>query len=228
MVSNKVFVIFVRYKMSDMKFFKRLFPHKALPERTMVPDEIIRHYPEPQKDLESIIQLVPSTCEVLYQHIWHSYIPKDWKFWAMDLMENGFESYGVIELAGMDLNQDDAGLNYLVEKVLMELGVPVDQEVFNSAYIMSVARDVLLGNRTAKNGFDLLSSTAIKTNYCQTFMDFYYWLDSADEARYSTYGDHGLRYDNTEEWMYQFFEKLVKANPKYCPMPEHWCNCTTI
>lgn len=139
MVSNKVFVTFVRYKMSDMKFFKRLFPHKALPERTMVPDEIIRHYPEPQKNLESIIQLVPSTCEVLYQHIWHSYIPKDWKFWAMDL------------------NQDDAGLNYLVETVLMELGVPVDQEVFNSAYIMSVARDVLLGNRTAKNGFDLLS-----------------------------------------------------------------------
>ena len=147
MVSNKVFVIFVRYKMSDMKFFKRLFPHKALPERTMVPDEIIRHYPEPQKNLESIIQLVPSTCEVLYQHIWHSYIPKDWKFWAMDL------------------NQDDAGLNYLVETVLMELGVPVDQEVFNSAYIMSVARDVLLGNRTAKNGFDLLSEAAKKRGF---------------------------------------------------------------
>ena len=209
--------------MSDMKFFKRLFPHKALPERTMVPDEIIRHYPEPQKNLESIIQLAPSTCGVLYQHIWHSHVPKDWKFRAMDLMENGFESYGVVQMAGMDLNPDDAGLNYLVETVLIELGIPIDRDVFNSAYIMSVARDVLLGNRTAKNGFDLLSDTAIKTNYCQTFMDFYYWLDSAEETRYSTYEDHGLRFDNTEERMHQYFEKLVKANPKYCPMTGDWC-----
>lgn len=27
----------------------------------------------------------------------------------------------------------------------------------------------------------------------------------------------GLRMDNVNEWAHQFFEKLVKANKKYCP-----------
>ena len=38
-----------------------------------------------------------------------------------------------------------------------------------------------------------------------------------DEVAYYTVKGSGLRMDNVNEWMHQFFEKLVKANEKYCP-----------
>ena len=72
----------------------------------MVPDEYIKQYPEPQEVLQKILDIVPGTGYLLYQYTKHSNISKEWKFWAMDLMENGLGTPSVIQLAGEDLDMD--------------------------------------------------------------------------------------------------------------------------
>jgi hypothetical protein len=80
---------------------------------------------------------------------------------------------------------------------------------------MSISEEVVRGERTARSGFEVLSRAAIDTFYQEPFYNFYLWLDRADEVAYYTVKGSGLRIDNVEEWMHQYFEKLVKANPKY-------------
>ena len=209
-----------------MKLFKRLFRVKettreetVIPKETVVPDELIRLYPQPSEQLQRILQAVPETGILLYLYTKHCNISKEWKFWAMDLMENGLETPGVIQLAGEDLDKDYGAFTNLLESIFRELGIDVNQEVFYCAYVLSIAQDVLRGERTAYDGFEVLSRAAIETNYAQPFGDFYDWVIKADQIFFRSVNESGLRIDNVEEWMHQYFEKLVKANPKYCRKP---------
>ena len=46
-------------------------------------------------------------------------------------------------------------------------------------------------------------------------MDFYYLEDVAELIRDGIYGsnrDGSMQKENIEEWMYQYFEKLIKIN----------------
>ena len=199
-----------------MNLLKRLFHSNATPEETVVPDEFIKQYPEPSEKLQSILHTLPYTGSLLYQYTKHCNISKEWKFWAMDLIENGLETPGVIQLAGEDLDLEYSAFSYLLETVFRELGIDVNQEVFYCSYVLCIAQDVLRGERTANSGFEVLFRAAIETNFTQPFLDFYDWFNKADDAVYFTIIGSGLRWDNVEEWMHQFFEKLVKANPKYC------------
>ena len=63
------------------------------PMETVVPDELIKHYPEPSEKLQAILQKVPDTGKVLYRFIMQNGISKESKYWAMDMMENGFETH---------------------------------------------------------------------------------------------------------------------------------------
>ena len=199
-----------------MKLLDRLFHPKATPEETVVPDEFIKQYPEPSEQLQKILQIIPGTGNLLYQYIKHCNISKELKFWAMDLIENGLETPGVIQLAGEDLDLEYSAFSYLLETVFRELSIDVNQEVFYCSYVLCIAQDVLRGERTANSGFEVLFRAAIETNFTQPFLDFYDWFNKADDAVYFTIIGSGLRWDNVEEWMHQFFEKLVIANPKYC------------
>lgn len=185
-------------------------------EETMVPDELIKQYPQPSEQLQRILQALPETGILLYLYTKHCNISKEWKFWAMDLMENGLQTPGVIQLAGEDLDKDYEAFTNLLESIFRELGVDVNHEVFYCAYVLSIAQDVLRGERTAYDGFEVLSRAAIETNYAQPFRDFYDWEIKADEIVYRSENGSSLRIDNVEEWMHQYFEKLVKANSKYC------------
>jgi len=199
-----------------MKLLDRLFHPKATPKETVVPDEFIKQYPEPSEKLQSILQTLPYTGSLLYQYTKHCNISKEWKFWAMDLMENGLETPGVIQLAGEDLDLDYWAFTTLLETIFRELGIGVNQEVFYCSYVLCIAQEVLRGERTANRGFEVLSKAAIETNYTQPFWDFYDWYYKADEILFIPVNGSGLLIDNVEEWMHQYFEKVVKANPKYC------------
>ena len=199
-----------------MILFDKLFHSKATPQETVVPDEYIKQYPEPQEVLQKILDIVPGTGYLLYQYTKHSNISKEWKFWAMDLMENGLGTPSVIQLAGEDLDMDYWSFSNLLETVFQELGIEVNQEVFHCAYVLNIAQEVLQGGRTARSGFELLSQATIDTGYKEPFYDFFCWLDNVDELEYYTIKGSGLHKGNEEEWMKQFFEKLVKVNPKYC------------
>jgi len=199
-----------------MNFLKRLVHSKATPEETVVPDEYIKKYPEPSEKVQELLQRVPSTGKMLYQYIRHTSISKEWKYWAFELLEKGIETPGIIQLAGEDLEMFPTEFAELLETLFKELDVEISQEIAYCSYVMSIAEEVIRGERTARSGFEDLGRAAIDTDYQEPFYDFYCWLDCIDEVAYYTVKGSGLRTDNVNEWTHQFFEKLVKANEKYC------------
>ena len=199
-----------------MIFLERLFHLKATPEETVVPDEYIKKYPEPSEKVQELLQRVPRTGKMLYQYIRHTSISKEWKYWAFELLEKGIETPGIIQLAGEDLDMFPTEFAELLETLFKELDVEISQEIAYCSYVMSIAEEVIRGERTAKSGFKVLSKAASDTDFQGPFYNFFIWEDCTDEVDFLTIKGSGLRKDNVEEWMHQFFEKLVKANPKYC------------
>lgn len=187
------------------------------PKETVVPDELIKHYPEPSERLQGLLLKAPSTGKMLYQYFQHRVISMDWKYWATDLLENGIETPGIIQLAGEDLDMFPTEFTELLDTVFKELDVEINQETAYCSYAMSIAEEVIRGERTARSGFEILSRAAIDTDYQEPFYDFYFWLDCIDEITCYTVKGSGLRMDNVNEWTHQFFEKLIEANEKYCP-----------
>ena len=181
-----------------------------------MPDEYIKKYPEPSEKVQELLQRVPSTGKMLYQYIRHTSISKEWKYWAFELLEKGIETPGIIQLAGEDLDMFPTEFTELLDTIFKELDIEINQETAYCSYVMNIAEEVLRGERTARSGFEILDRAAIETNFTQPFLDFYDWSIKADDAVYFAIKGSGLRWDNVEEWMHQFFEKLVKANPKYC------------
>jgi hypothetical protein len=60
-----------------MKFLKKLFhSHQATPKETVVPDDLVEHYPDPPEKLQVVLQKVPNTGIVLYQYKRRSSISK--------------------------------------------------------------------------------------------------------------------------------------------------------
>ena len=202
-----------------MNLLKKLFRIKTAPEETVVPDELVKHYPDPPEKLQTILQRVPNTGIVLYQYIKRFNISKESKYWAMDMMEKGLETPGIVQLAGDDLNMNPFAYSDLLDTIFRELGIDVQPEVSYCAYAVVIANEALRGERTARSGFELLSRAAIDSDYEQPFYDFYLWLNHADEVVFFTVDGSGLRMDNVDEWMQQYFEKFVKANIKYSFLP---------
>lgn len=198
-----------------MNLLKKLFRNKTAPEETMVPDDLIPHYLEPSEKLQTILQRVPGTGKMFYKYIRQHGISKEWKYWAVDMMENGLETPGIVQLAGEDLNMNPFAFANLLDTVFQELDIQVSPEIAYSSYVMSIAGEVLHGERTARSGFEVLSRAAIENDYHKILYVFYLWLDNADEVAFYTVKGSGLRVDNVDKWMHQFFEKLVKANNKY-------------
>lgn len=204
-----------------MKLLERLLSrHKKVTQaKTVVPDELVKHYPAPPEKLQSIIQRVPNTGQVLYQYIQRFAISKVTKYWAVDMMEQGLETPGIIQLAGEDLNMNAFAYLNLLDTVFRELGIEIQPETAYCAYAVEIADEVLRGEKTARNGFELLSRAALDSDYSAVFYDFYIWLDNAEDVCYLDIKESGLRKDNVNEWMYQYFEKFVGANNKYSSIP---------
>ena len=111
-----------------MIFLERLFHLKATPEETVVPDEYIKHYPEPSEKVQELLQRVPGTGKMLYQYIRHASISKEWKYWAVELLEKGIETPGIIQLAGEDLEMFPTEFAELLDTIFMELDIEINRK----------------------------------------------------------------------------------------------------
>ena len=210
-----------------MKFFERLFrsgqasAEEPAPKReTVVPDELVKQFPAPPEKLQAILQKVPNTGLLLFEREMGCLeMSKNWKYWALDMLESGFETPGIIQLAGTDSDFNSYDFAALLEKIIQELALEVPEGTIYYAYILSLAQGVLLGEQTAKSAFKTLSDTYLQYDFERgPFWDFFYCQDTAESLESSTgeWESKGMRKDNLEEWMHQYFEKLVRANRSYC------------
>ena len=184
-------------------------------KKTIVSDDIVEKFPKLSGRLSSIIQEVPCTRNVLYLYKLRKGFSKEWKWWAIEMMEKGFQTPGIIQLAGEDMNMNPFEFSSLVETIFHELDLDISNDDAFYQYALWVAHQVLDGMISAEEGFKELTQAAIDTDYHKAFLEFYYLEENADLLRDhlpGCYGDGNMREDNIEAWMHQYFEKLIEIN----------------
>ena len=182
---------------------------------TVVSDDLVVLYPKPNERTKSIIQRVPLTSKVLFLYKLQRGISKEWKSWAWEMMENGMETPGIIQLAGENLNMNPFEFASLVSNIINELEIEITNDDVYYQYALFIAHQVINSELTAEKGFEVLAQAATETDYHDAFVKFYYLEDDADLLRNNLpgcYGDGNMRKDNIEEWMHLYFEKLIKRN----------------
>jgi hypothetical protein len=182
---------------------------------TEVEGDIVEIFPKPNAKLNSLIQIVPITRLVLFQYKRLQSMTEEWKSWAWEMMEKGFQTPSIIQLAGESMNLNQFEFASLIESILKELELEVTTDEAYYQYVLYMAHQVLDGVIPAEEGFKILTQLAIDTDYHNAFMEFYYLEDNADLLRNNypgCYGDGNMREDNIEEWMHLYFEKVIKFN----------------
>lgn len=182
---------------------------------TVVSDDLVVLYPKPNERTKSIIQRVPLTSKVLFLYKLQRGISKEWKSWAWEMMENGLDTPGIIQLAGENLNMNPFEFSSLVSNIINELGIDITNDDVYYQYALFIAHQVINSELTAEKGFEVLAQAATETDYHDAFVKFYYLEEDADLLRNNLpgfYGDGNMRKDNIEEWMHLYFEKLIKRN----------------
>ena len=189
--------------------------HAESAPKELVADRMVALYPKSNERIKSLMQKVPLTSKVLFDYKQQKGISKDWKCWAWEMLENGMETPGIVQLAGEDLNMNIFEFNSLVCTIFQELGIDLSNDDAYYQYALGIAHQVVNGEISSEKGFKILTSTAIDTGYHDAFMNFYYLEDVAELIRdgiYESNNDGSMRKENIEEWMYQYFEKLIKIN----------------
>lgn len=184
-------------------------------QNTIVSDDIVEIFPKPNEKVRSLIQKVPQTSQILFLYKQEKGISEEWKSWAWAMMENGYDTPSIIQLAGEDLSMNPFEFFSLANSVFEELELDITTDDAYYQYALGIARQVLKGEISSEKGFKILTQTAIDTNYHDAFMKFYYLEDNADLLRDhlpGCYGDGTMREDNIEEWMHLYFEKLLMIN----------------
>ena len=188
---------------------------KRLMMVTNVEDYSIDIFPQPNDRLKSIIQAVPITRLVLFQYKRLKGMTKEWKSWAWEMMEKGFQTPGIIQLAGEDVNLNQFELASLIESILKELELEVTTDEVYQQYVLYIAHQVLDNMISAEEGLKILTQEAIDTDYHDAFMDVYYLDDEIDLERnyYCKNDKDGIIYeDNVEDWLHLYFERIIKLN----------------
>ena len=188
---------------------------KRLMMVTKVEDYSIDIFPQPNDRLKSIIQAVPITRLVLFQYKRLKGMTKEWKSWAWEMMEKGFQTPGIIQLAGEDVNLNQFEHASLIESILKELELEVTTDEVYQQYVLYIAHQVLDNMISAEEGLKILTQEAIDTDYHDAFMDVYYLDDEIDLKRnyYCKNDKDGIIYeDNVEDWLHLYFERIIKLN----------------
>ena len=191
--------------------------NKDFHQNTTVSDDIVEIFPKPNERIRSLIQKVPLTSQILFLYKQENGISGEWKSWAWEMMENGFDTPGIIQLAGEDFSMNPFEFSSLANTIFKELELDVTTDDAYYQYALGIARQALKGEISSEKGLKILTQAAIDTNYHDAFMKFYYLEDNAALLRDhlpGCYGDGTMREDNIEEWMHLYFEKLVMFNDK--------------
>ena len=131
------------------------------------------------------------------------------------MMEKGFQTPGIIQLAGEDVNLNKFEHASLIESILKELELEVTTDEVYQQYVLYIAHQVLDNMISAEEGLKILTQEAIDTDYHDAFMDVYYLDDEIDLERnyYCKNDKDGIIYeDNVEDWLHLYFERIIKLN----------------
>ena len=99
--------------------------------------------PQPNDRLKSVIQAVPTTRLMLFQYKQQKGMTEDWKTWAWEMLDKGFYSDALTQLAGEDLNLNPFEFSSLVDSILKDLELDLTDDNVYYQYVLYIAHQVL-------------------------------------------------------------------------------------
>ncbi|MBP5458419.1 MAG: hypothetical protein J6Y37_18160 [Paludibacteraceae bacterium] len=202
------------------EFIKSLFGSQKQEEShtEKVEDNLALYYSHPRQYemMRFIIGKVPRTARIFFLHETRQLeFSEEWKYWAWEMMEKGFQTPEIIQLAGVDSSVNPFEFASLVECIFgkMWFSYPA-KEIFHQ-YILYVAGQVVAGELTAEQGLKLLWQAYIDSDDNEAFEEFYFiendWEDLKDgcEPNTSYFRERGISEERIDEWLHGYFEKMV-------------------
>ena len=191
-----------------VKRIRNIFAKKSeVPSEITVPDDCVVCLPEFNVKLDSICNIVPDTINILFLFKSGQSMSKEFRYWAMDMMENGFQTPGITQLAGEELNMNPFEFKALFDKILCELNWNFKDEEIYSHYVLYIAQKVLDGEMSCDCGLDSLCNIALPY-----FHEFDYLRDNISLSKEGLWSFCGINSDNYEEWMLLYFQKVIWYN----------------
>ena len=123
-----------------------------------------------------------STYEILAFKALKREVTDAWMEWAIEMIENGYETEHLLVLAGISKPYNQFYLDELTAKVFQELALDwsSQQEVLSN-YSAYLAGEALDGKRSYREVLRTLKDICIELNYEETLMDFYLLFFALDD-----------------------------------------------
>jgi hypothetical protein len=138
---------------------------------------------------------------------------KDYVDWAVQVLENGFDSENIRILAGLDNSDTEERLRYF-QKSLDDLNIhiPTDQNEILKDFTTRLANNVIAGLESPKAGLKIMLDIVRASDYSARFMQF---MDLDEDIDYVMYSgaplfNSGLQKDNIDEMIVNEFKLFLQ------------------
>lgn len=152
------------------------------------------------------------TYKLLAQRLFSHFDSKKLVDWAVMMMENGYDSYSLIILAGLDNDSTEVREKYFW-KTIDELKLDVNKSDFDliDHYANYVAESVVNKKINPKDGLIIMQEIVRTTDYSSKYIQFYELDEDLDYLKYDnrTIFNSGLTLDNIDEYIITEFELFL-------------------
>lgn len=156
---------------------------------------------------------VLSTYKILKDKAFNSDIDESWAHWAIEMIEAGFESKSLYELAGIEIPFNQFVLQELTDRVLSDLGLSfTDTKIVIENYCYFIIKNSIPNSESYYKVLKELKNICIDLDHAKKYFDFYLLFFAKDDLLVDTvqwYWD-GADRENIDRIIHDYFIQWVK------------------
>lgn len=154
------------------------------------------------------------TYKLLAQRLFSYFDSKKLVDWAVMMMENGYDSFSLIILAGLDNDSTEVREQYFWQTI-DELKLDLNKSDFDliDHYAIYVAESVVNKQVAPKDGLSIMQEIVRTTDYSVKYIQFYELAEDLDYLRYDnrTIFNSGLSLENADIFITTEFELFLES-----------------
>lgn len=131
------------------------------------------------------MQLPTSTAEILAFKVLGRSVDKKWSAWAYEMLQAGYDTESLIELAGENAPYNQFEMERLTSRVFNELGLEYeDSELIIKNYACYLLKSALDEERSFITVLDILKDIYIELDFAKYLHDFYALYYAKEDLKY--------------------------------------------
>lgn len=149
---------------------------------------------------------------MLWKHL-NLGVDEKWSQWALEMMQAGFDTEHLVELASIEKPYNQFELKELTDKVFEELNLDFsDQDKVVRDYTTYVAREVVSENRSLSRTLMDLKNLCIALDHEKNLNDFYLLFFAREDLKYSEVQHYwnGADRSNIDQICIDYFKQWLK------------------